>query len=128
MEKTVLPSEYRVPRPYPRAVVAGPFVFVSGVCGIDAETGLMAETLEQQTHLACQRIGATLEAAGSSFEYVVRVTNFLKNIKDGKAMNPIKKQYFTSPYASTVIAINELGQPGRYFELDVIAMIPDKKS
>ncbi|MBI2304574.1 MAG: RidA family protein [Chloroflexi bacterium] len=127
MEKIVLPSEYRVPRYYPRAVIAGPFVFLSGVCGIDAETGFMAETLEEQTHLACKRIGATLEAAGTSFENVVKVTIYLKNRKDGAAMSVIRNQYFTSPHASTIIGINELGQPGRYFEIDVTAMIPDKK-
>jgi 2-iminobutanoate/2-iminopropanoate deaminase len=64
-------------------------VFVSGQIGLTTEMKLVGETVEEQTTQVMKNMGAILEAAGASFDDVVRCTIFLANMDDFKAVNGI---------------------------------------
>jgi 2-iminobutanoate/2-iminopropanoate deaminase len=61
----------KVPRlnPYiPQAVIAGNMVFVSGMAGMNPETGkLISETYEEQAWQAFRNLQIVIEEAGSSW-------------------------------------------------------------
>lgn len=50
---------------------------------------LVGETVEEQTTQVMKNMGAILEAAGASFDDVVRCTIFLANMDDFKTVNGI---------------------------------------
>jgi 2-iminobutanoate/2-iminopropanoate deaminase len=70
-----------------------------------------------------ENLGAVLEAAGASFDSVVKTTVFLKNMADFGAMNEVYSEYFTAskPARSTVV-VAELPR-GALVEIDLCAAV-----
>jgi 2-iminobutanoate/2-iminopropanoate deaminase len=110
--------------PYSQAVRAGSLLFVSGQIPIDPSTGTLIEgTLAEQTHRVLRNIGAILEAAGASFDRVVRTTVYLADMDDFAAMNEVYGSYFSTPApARATIQAARLPKDARV-EIDVIASL-----
>ena len=84
------PSAPRAIGPYSQAIRAGSLLFVSGQIPMDPATGQMVEgSIAAQTHRVFQNLGAILEAAGASFDQVVRTTVYLADMNDFAAMNEV---------------------------------------
>jgi len=111
--------------PYSQAVKAGDFLFVSGQVPIDPKTGkVVIGDIAIQTKQTLENIKAILSAAGLSLKDVVKVTVFLKDVKDFKKMNETYGTYFMDepPARTTVqaqLAIEEL-----LIEIDAVACSP----
>jgi len=85
--------------PYSQAIEANGFVFASGQIAIDPASGeLKMGTIEEQTRLVLTNLGAVLEAAGSSFDQVVKCTVFLQDMDDFSKMNSVYAEFFKAPY------------------------------
>lgn len=85
--------------PYSQAIEADGFIFASGQIAIDPSSGkLMMGTVEEQTRLVLSNLKAVLEAAGSSFDKVVKCTVFLQDMDDFGKMNAIYGEFFKPPY------------------------------
>jgi 2-iminobutanoate/2-iminopropanoate deaminase len=85
--------------PYSQAVIAGGFVFCSGQIAIDPASGeLHTGGIEEQTRLVLKNLGAVLEAAGSSFDQVVKATVFLQDMDDFSRMNKVYAEFFKAPF------------------------------
>jgi len=110
--------------PYSQAVRAGGMLFVSGQIPIDPATGALIEgTIADQTHRVFQNLRAILEAAGGSFDGVVRTTVYLADMADFAAMNEVYGNYFTSPApARSTVQAAALPKYARV-EIDVIAVL-----
>lgn len=109
---------------YCRAVVAPPFVFVSGTVGRNPDTGEMPADVESQCANALTIIGRALEAAGTDFAHVVRVTYYLTNRADFEPCWPLLRAAFGAhPPASTVI-FTDLLDPVMKIEIEVTAALP----
>ena len=84
--------------PYSQAVIAHPFLFVSGQIPIDPKSGkVTAETIEDQTRQVLANIEAILKAAGLKFENVVKTEVYLKEMGDFAAMNALYAEKFRGP-------------------------------
>ena len=70
-------------------------LYVSGQLPIDPATGVMAATIEEQTHQSLKNLGAILTEGGFSYDNVVKTTVLLADIKDFAAMNAVYADYFT---------------------------------
>jgi 2-iminobutanoate/2-iminopropanoate deaminase len=90
--------------PYSQAIQAGNLVFTSGQIPLLPNGELLQGTVEEQTHQVFKNLQAVLEAAGVSFNEVVKVTVFIKNMNDFAKINEIYAQYFADhkPARSTV--------------------------
>lgn len=90
--------------PYSQAIIADNFIFCSGQIGIDAATGRLVESIENQVHHVMKNISAVLAASGSSIKKIVKTTIFLADINDYKKVNEIYGSYFKNhkPARSTV--------------------------
>lgn len=70
-----------------QAIVADRTVYVSGCLGIDNDAKLVDGGAGAQTKKALENLGRVLEAAGSSFDRIVKSTVFIINMEDYKAVN-----------------------------------------
>jgi len=83
--------------PYSQAVVAQPFVFVSGQLGMDPATGeLVGDDLESQARQALENVKQILAAAGSSLEQVTAVEVFLTDMGSFVEFNAIYAEFFSA--------------------------------
>jgi 2-iminobutanoate/2-iminopropanoate deaminase len=83
--------------PYSQAVKAGQTLYLSGQLGIDPATGKMAgETIEAQTTQVLKNMEAILAAQNLSFEHVVRVEIFLKDLAHFATVNELYGKAFTT--------------------------------
>lgn len=81
--------------PLNAATKANGFVFVSGLPPVDLKTGkLVRGDIETQTRQSLENVKATLEAAGSSMDKVVKTTIFAVNCAYFNDINDIYAEYF----------------------------------
>lgn len=109
--------------PYSQAVKVGSFLFTSGQIPLDAESGeIIGDTIEKQTERICQNLKAVLEAAGVTFDNVVKTTCFLSDMADFVKFNEVYSQYFVSKPARSCVAVKTLPK-NVLAEIEVIAEI-----
>src|SRR5437870_8734342 len=85
--------------PYSQAIRASDFLFISGQIPIDPATGNLVDGgVADQTHRVLKNLGAILEAAGASFDRVVKTTVYLADMSDFAAMNEVYGTYFSAPF------------------------------
>lgn len=110
--------------PYSQAIRAGSLLFVSGQVPIDPVTGQMVDGgIAEQTSRVLENIGAILQAAGASFDHVVRTTVFLADMGDFAAMNEVYGRHFAAPApARATVQVARLPKDARV-EIDVIASL-----
>ena len=106
------------------AIVANGFVFTSGMLAIDPDTGeLTGDDITAQTTLVMANLEATLNAAGSSMDKVVKATCFLANFDDFQGFNEVYSQAFTvEPPARSTVEVAALAM-GALVEIDLVAII-----
>lgn len=109
--------------PYSQAKIVNGILYASGQIAINPATSeVEATTIEGQTEQVCKNIGALLEAAGSSFDKVIKTTCFLKNMSDFATFNSIYGSYFTSKPARSCVAAAALPKDV-LVEVEVIAEV-----
>jgi 2-iminobutanoate/2-iminopropanoate deaminase len=109
--------------PYSQAIRANGLVFLSGQIALDPANQQMVQGgVAEQTTRVLENIRGILEAAGSSFERVVRTTVFLADMNDFAAMNEVYGRHFGShPPARSTVQAARLPRDARV-EIDVIAL------
>jgi 2-iminobutanoate/2-iminopropanoate deaminase len=109
--------------PYSQAVKAGGFVFLSGQIPLDPATGQLVEgDISVQTKRVMQNLGAVLQAAGSSFDRVVRTTIYLVDLGDFAKVNETYGSFFSKdPPARATVQVAALPKGARV-EIDVVAL------
>jgi len=110
--------------PYSHAIDTGlGLIFTSGQIPVDPATGEIVEGgIEAQTEQVFANLKAVLEAAGSSFDKVVKATVFLQDMKDFAVVNSIYAKYLGTD-APARSAVQVAGLPkGSLVEIEVIAL------
>ncbi|WP_035672820.1 RidA family protein [Flavobacterium sp. 83] len=92
--------------PYNQAVLKGNTLYTSGQIAINPVTGeLITETIEAETEQVMLNMKAVLDAAGMTFENVVKATIFIMDMNDFGKINTVYGSYFnekTAPARETV--------------------------
>jgi enamine deaminase RidA (YjgF/YER057c/UK114 family) len=111
--------------PVAAAARAGNMVWTNGVVSADPETGAMvAGDIRVQTKRVLENLKMVLEKAGSSFDRVVMVHSFLRDMNDWPAYHEVYVQYFdhkAPPPRYTVRA--ELADPRWLIEIHMTAVV-----
>ena len=82
---------------FSQGVTAGPFIFLSGIVGIDPGTGSLAgDTIQEQTRQALTNCEAILKAAGAGLDDVVEVGILLHDPADFAGLNEEWARWFPS--------------------------------
>ena len=126
LPNAVLPPGAPAPiGPYSPAVVAEPFVYLSGQTPIDPTTGALVEgSVDIQTRRALDNLDAVLRAAGLGRRNVVKANVYLVDMADFAAMNRAYGEFFADWHpARTTVAV--AGLPlGARVEIEFVARIP----
>ncbi len=96
--------------PYSQAVSAGGLVFCSGQIPLDPTTGqIVSQEIGAQTQKVMENLQAVLQAAGCSWENVVKTTIFLKSMNDFPKVNEVYGAYFSvNPPARSTVEVARL--------------------
>ena len=109
--------------PYSQAVALGDILYTSGQIALDPESGMMVgATTAEQTERVMKNLSAVLDAAGASFDSVVKTTCFLADMADFAEFNAVYAKYITSAPARSCVAVKALPK-GALVEVEVIAKI-----
>lgn len=109
--------------PYSLGYVHNGILFSAGQIAINPETdSVEATTIEEQTEQVCKNIGAILDAAGTSYDKVLKTTCFLSDMGDFAAFNEVYGKYFTGKPARSCVAVKTLPK-NLLVEVEVIAAV-----
>jgi reactive intermediate/imine deaminase len=95
---------------YSQAVKVNNTVYISGQIPLLPETMEVLEgSVEEQIHQVFKNLQAIIEAAGGTFENVVKLNIFLTDLSNFPTVNQVMSQYFSEPYpARAAIGVKEL--------------------
>lgn len=107
--------------------VTGPgrIVYIAGQLGLKPD-GSLAGDFRAQTVQAFENLKAALAAVGATFNDVVKLNNYLVDIKSNiGAYREVRDKYVNTaqPPASTTIGVPALARDGALFEAEAIVML-----
>jgi 2-iminobutanoate/2-iminopropanoate deaminase len=110
--------------PYSQAIVSNGVAYLSGQIPLDPKTGQIVEgDIVQQTERVFENLKGVLEAAGASFDSVLKTTVFLQDMADFARMNEVYARHFPKdPPARSTVQAARLPRDVRV-EIDCIAAV-----
>lgn len=109
--------------PYSQAVKIDNLLFTSGQIPLDpVSQTLVGNDITSQTEQVMKNLCAVLNAAGTSFDNVIKTTCFLSDIADFAAFNAVYGKYITSAPARSCVAVKDLPK-GALVEVEIIATL-----
>jgi len=108
--------------PYSTLTRAGGVCYVSGMLGVNPETGKLAEGVEAQAQQAFTNLRTVLEEIGLTTDAICKTTVFLQDLNDFAAVNAIYAEYFGPNYpARSCVQVAKLPMGG-LLEIEAIAV------
>lgn len=107
--------------PYSQAVELNGTLYVSGQLPVDPATGIMPQGIEAQTEQSLKNMGAILEAAGLTYNDVVKTTVLLADMADFGAMNAVYARFFTQDKPARVCFQAAALPKNALVEIDAVA-------
>jgi len=96
--------------PYNQATLVGNTLYTSGQIAINPENGeLVLDNITTETKQVMENLKAVLEAAGMTFENIVKTSIFISDMHNFGAINEVYGSYFdeaTAPARETVEVAN----------------------
>ena len=98
------------PGPFSHATVVSPWVFTSGMGGLDPKTGnVVSDDVIEQTVQSIKNVEAILAGAGCTLQDVVKATVYLTDMADYPRVNAIyEKAFAPNKPARTCVAVSAL--------------------
>jgi len=110
------------------AVRKGNLLFISGMTATDDKGNIVGKgDIVAQTRQIFEKMKTVLEAAGGSFDDIVKTVDYITT-KDGyKGTADVRREYFRYGFpAATGIVIKELLRPDALIKIDAIAVLDEK--
>jgi 2-iminobutanoate/2-iminopropanoate deaminase len=106
---------------YSAGVLIDGWLFISGQGPLDLATGVVSQgTIEEETRLTLHHVGKVLEAAGMTFDDVVKCTCHLADINDFARFDQVYREFWTGILPARTTVQSGLGG-GIKVEIDAIA-------
>lgn len=122
-QKVTSPDAPAAIGPYCQAMAVGGLLITSGQIPLDPATNSVVEGgITEQAMQVVKNLSSVLEAAGCTFENVVKTTCFLADMDDFAAFNEVYGAAFTSCPARSCVAVKTLPK-GVLVEIELIAEI-----
>lgn len=124
------PPTIHTPRGYSHVVetsAPGRTIYIAGQVGM-APDGKIAPDFRAQVTQCFENLKAALAAAGAGFEHVVKTTNYFIDIGQIPVFREVRDRYVDAkaPPASTAVQVVKLATPEFLFEIEAIAVVPEK--
>jgi 2-iminobutanoate/2-iminopropanoate deaminase len=116
------PKAPQAPGPFSHATVIGPWVYVSGMGGLDPKTGeVVSDDVIEQARQTIVNLEAILAAAGCTLQHVVKATLYLTDMADYPRVNKVYGEAFApNKPARTCVAVSALPVRER-MKMDLVA-------
>ncbi len=109
--------------PYSQAIKIGGLVFLSGIIPLRPSCEVLKGNMADQFRLIIENAKAILESAGTSMDDVIKVTVYMKDLKDFDAMNEVYASVFRPPFpARSTVQVAALPR-NVDIEVDLIAAV-----
>ena len=111
---------------YTDGVEAAGLLYISGMLPVNAAGELVGGAdVIRQSEQVLDNVGAVLHSAGASFDDVVRVGVYVRDMADRETINMVRRRYFGDARpASTLVEVSALAHPGALVEIDAVALLP----
>jgi 2-iminobutanoate/2-iminopropanoate deaminase len=111
---------------YTDGVEANGFLYVSGILPVNADGELVGDgDVVRQSEQVLDNVGAVLRNAGATFDDVVRVGVYVRDMADRERLNTVRRRYFGDARpASTLVEVSALAHPGALVEIEAVALLP----
>ena len=123
----IQPKGIADPRPrFAQVVRHGKLIYVAGQTSVDANGNLVGKgDIEAQTRQVLQNIQKCLEAAGATFDQVVKINVYSTDLDAHLAViAKLRQEYFSrGPVASTTVQVPRLVHPDWLVEIEAIAVL-----
>lgn len=123
-ERTVIRTDHAPAAvgPYSQAILSGDLLFSAGQIPLDPATGALVEgDIQVQTRRVLDNLAAVLDAAGMTWNDVVKMTVFLADMNDFKAVNEVYATVFDdAPPARSAVEVARLPLDARV-EMEMVA-------
>jgi enamine deaminase RidA (YjgF/YER057c/UK114 family) len=127
------PPAIPAPRGYSHVVeTKGPSrtIYLAGQLGMTADGKFAGAPgdFRAQAIQCFENIKAALNAVGATFEHVVKLNNYLVDMAHLPLYFEVRDRYVDTknPPASTTIAISKLARDGALYEVEAIAVVPER--
>ena len=107
---------------YSRAIVAGPWVFVSGTTGFDYSTMTIADDVVAQAEQCMKNIATALAEAGARMDDIVRVRYLLPDVADFEPCWPVLRRWLGEIRPAATMLAAGLADPRMKIEIEVTAL------
>jgi len=106
-------------------VKAGTFLFLAGQVAFDKDGNIVGKgDAAAQTRQLLENMRSVLEEAGATFNNIVNVKVYLKDLKDFEAVHKVRLEYFSKePPSSTLVEVKSLVHPELLVEIDAVAAL-----
>ena len=105
-------------------VKAGDFIYTSHHGGFLDEDGNRLESIETQTEQCFKNLEKTLQAAGASFDDVVKTMVLLKNTEDFKKMKEVYRRYLNKGFPARTTIFTDFLDSACLIQIDMVDYKP----
>jgi len=110
---------------YSQAVKSSGLLFISGQVALDKNGNIVGHDIATQTDQVMRNMKSTLEAAGCTFNDVIKISVFLVNLEDRPKFHEVRKKYFTGEQpTSTLLVVKSLANKDWLVEVEAVAQLP----
>jgi enamine deaminase RidA (YjgF/YER057c/UK114 family) len=127
------PKTMPAPRGYTQVVEAtspGRTIYLSGQLGMTTDGAFAGGPgdFRAQATQCFENLKAGLKSAGAGFEHVVKITNFFADMAHLPVFFEVRDSFVNTkaPPASTAIQVGRLAREGALFEVEAVAVVPDR--
>lgn len=123
--KIETPNAPKAIGPYSQGIQVGTLVYTAGQIPTTPDGALLEGSIEEQTRQVMKNLNAILEAAGATFNDVVKTTVYVTDLSDYARINAVYKEYFSEPFpAREAVEVKALPK-GAKIEISMIAVKSD---
>ncbi|MDV3451528.1 2-iminobutanoate/2-iminopropanoate deaminase [Bacillus safensis] len=109
--------------PYSQGIIVNNMFYSSGQIPLTTAGDFVNGDIKEQTHQVFRNLEAVLEAAGASFETVVKATVFIKDMEQFAEVNEVYGEYFhTHKPARSCVEVARLPKDA-LVEIEVVALV-----
>ena len=126
------PEGISKPTGYTHVVVARPgkIVYISGQVANDKSGKVVSSDLKSQATQVFENLKTALAAAGATFDDVVKVNYYVKNLKTDMLpiIREVRNGYINKdhPPASTLVGVTALANDDYLLEVEAVAVVAEK--
>ena len=100
-------------------------LFISGITAVDDDGNIIGKgDIVAQTRAIFERMGKILDAAGATFDDVVKTVDYITTTDNYRRTGDIRREFFKKEFpAATGVIVAGLLRPDALIEIDAVAVI-----